>query len=216
VLTGRKGGEFIIYGDATAPAVLEELGIKRARALVLAINDPAAMTRAIRIGRELNRDIYILARTRYIAELDYLRELGADEIIPDELESSLQLSAYLLQRFGIAEGKIMLHLAQLRREHYSRLRPDRREEEARPLSVLEGGRIEFQAVPENSPCLGRSLSELAFRSSTGAMVMGVIRRERTLYNVPPHLCLERGDTLMLLGNAEEIRRAQNLLRGETD
>jgi CPA2 family monovalent cation:H+ antiporter-2 len=216
VRTGRKSGEFIIYGDATAPAVLEELGIKRARALVLAINDPAALTRAIHIGRELNRDIYILARTRYIAELDYLRELGADEIIPDELESSLQLSAYLLQRFGIAEGKIMLHLAQLRREHYSRLRPDRREEdEVRPLSVLEGGRIEFQAVPENSPCLGRSLSELAFRSRTGAMVMGVIRRERTLYNVPPHLCLERGDTLMLLGNAEEIRQARNLLHGET-
>jgi K+/H+ antiporter YhaU regulatory subunit KhtT len=46
------------------------------------------------------------------------------------------------------------------------------------------------------------------------MVMGVIRSERTLYNVPPDLCLERGDTLMLLGNAEEIRRARNLLHGE--
>jgi CPA2 family monovalent cation:H+ antiporter-2 len=215
VQTGRKAGEFIVYGDATAAAVLEELGIKKARAMVLAINDPAALTRAIRICRELNPDLYILARTRYIAEMDYLRELGADEIIPDELESSLQLSAYLLQRFGIAEGKIMLHLAQLRREHYSRLRPDGlSDDEARPLSVLEGGHIEFQAVPDNSPCLGRSLAELAFRSRTGAMVMGVIRSERTLYNVPPDLCLERGDTLMLLGNAEEIRRARNLLHGE--
>jgi CPA2 family monovalent cation:H+ antiporter-2 len=218
VRSGRQAGEFIVYGDATASAVLEELGATRARALVLAINDPAALTRAIRAGRELNPGLYILARTRYIAELDYLRELGADEVIPDELEASLQLSAYLLRRFGVAEGRIMLHLARMRREHYSRLRPGGREKagETRPLSVLEGGQIEFQAVPEDSPCLDRSLADLAFRSRTGAMVMGVIRRERTLYNISPDLRLERGDTLMLLGSAEEIQRARELLHGKSD
>lgn len=215
VRSGRRAGEFIVYGDATSPAVLGELGGARARALVLAINDPAALTRAIRAGRELNPALYILARTRYLAELDYLRELGADEVIPDELEASLQLSAYLLRRFGIAEGRAMQHLARLRREHYSRLLPAKGEEGggARPLSVLEGGQIEYQAVPEDSPCLGQTLAELAFRSETGAMVMGVIRHERTLYNVSPDLRLEHGDTLMLLGSAEEIRRARELLHG---
>ena len=215
VRAGRRSGEFIVYGDATAPPVLEELGIKRARALVLAINDPGALSRAIRAGRELNSKLYILARTRYRAELDYLRELGADEVIPDELEASLQLSNYLLRRFGIAEGRIMQHLARLRRAHYSQLRSPQEgaSAEAPPLSVLEGGQVEFQAVPDDSPCLGRTLAELAFRSSTGSMVLGVLRHERTLYNVSPDLKLEQGDTLILLGSDEEIERARELLHG---
>ncbi len=215
VQNGRRAGEFIVYGDATAPPVLEGLGIKRARALVLAVNDPGALSRAIRAGRDLNPDLYILARTRYRAELDYLRELGADEVIPDELEASLQLSSYLLRRFNIAEGRIMQHLAQLRRAHYSQLRSPQQgtSSEAPILSVLEGGQVEYQAVPDDSPCLGRTLAELAFRRATGAMILGVLRRERTLYNVSSDYRLEIGDTLILLGSDEEIQRARQLLHG---
>ena len=43
----RKAGEIITYGDATAAAVLEGAGIHKARAMVLAINDPGALARAI-------------------------------------------------------------------------------------------------------------------------------------------------------------------------
>jgi CPA2 family monovalent cation:H+ antiporter-2 len=215
VRKGNQAGEFIVYGDATAPPVLEGLGIKRARALVLAVNDPGALSRAIRAGRELNPELYILARTRYRAELDYLCELGADEVIPDELEASLQLSNYLLRRFGIAEGQIMQHLTRLRRAHYSQLYAPRQgsSTEAPALSVLEGGQVEFQAVPGDSPCLDRTLAELAFRSNTGAMVLGVLRHERTIYNVSPDFQLKQGDTLILLGSEEEIQRAREMLHG---
>jgi CPA2 family monovalent cation:H+ antiporter-2 len=217
VRNGRRDGEFIVYGDATAPPLLEELGIKRARALVLAVNDPGALSRAIRAGRELNPTLYILARTRYRAELEYLRELGADEVIPDELEASLQLSNYLLRRFGIAEGRIMQHLGRLRRAHYSQLYSPRQgaSTEVPTLSVLEGGQVEFQAVPDDSPCLGQTLAQLAFRSNTGTMVLGVLRRERTLYNVSPDFRLQVGDTLILLGSEEEIQRARTLLHGHS-
>ena len=83
------------------------------------------------------------------------------------------------------------------------------------FSVLEDGQLEFQAVPDDSPCLGRSLAELSFRNLTGAMVMGVFRQEKTLYNVSPDLRLQRGDTLMILGNEGEIQRARDLLHGRS-
>ncbi len=109
----------------------------------------------------------------------------------------------------------MQHLARLRRAHYSQLRSPRQgaSTEAPALSVLEGAEVEYQAVPNDSPCLGRTLAELAFRNSTGAMVLGVLRRERTLYNVSPNFQLEQGDTLILLGSDEEIQRARQLLHG---
>ena len=216
VRQGRQAGDFILYGDATSPAVLEGAGLGRARALVLAINDPSALARAIRTAREHHPGLYILARTRFVGELDYLTALGADEVIPDEFESSLQLTAVLLRRFGLAEGRILQLLATLRREHYQKFR---RVEEIPPdlagyLSVLEGGRIEFQAVPADSPCLGQSLADLAFRSHTGATVVGVVRHERTIYSPEASLRLEQGDTLMLLGTEDNLNRARHLLHGQ--
>lgn len=209
---GRQNGDLIVYGDATSPPILADLGADRARALVLAINDPSALSRAIRAGRELNPDLFILARTRFVAELDSLRELGADEIIPDEVEASLQLSAVLLRRFQVTEGRALQLIARMRRQHYATLRQPLLAASGR-LSVLEGGELDFQAVPDDSPCLGRSLAELAFRTRTGAMVAGVIRGERTLYSPPPDFILERGDTLILLAASGELTRAREFLHG---
>jgi CPA2 family monovalent cation:H+ antiporter-2 len=215
VRQGQKAGEPIFFGDATSMVVLEELGLERARGLVLAINDPSALSRAIRTAREINPKLYILVRTRFLAELEYLAGLGANEIIPDELEASLQLSACLLRNIGIAEGESLQVIAKLRRENYGLLRhagalptlpPD-------ALPILEEGLVEYQAVPEDSPCLGKSLAELGFRSRTGAMVVGLIRGKRTLFGPSADLRIERGDTLILLGGQEEVFRARKFLHG---
>ncbi|PLX82388.1 MAG: hypothetical protein C0617_14860 [Desulfuromonas sp.] len=215
VRRASKAGEFVVYGDATSPTLLQEVGIMRARAPVLAINDPSALARAIRAARDLNPELYILARTRFVAELDYLTSLGADEVVPDELEASLQLSAFLLRRFSVPEGQTLKVLAHLRQEHYQDLRTP-----ASPpanlsgyLSVLEGGKVEFQAVPDDSPCLHRSLAEIDLRRQTGVTVVGVIRHERTIYGPGPGLHLEPGDTLMLIGEPEDVLQARELLHG---
>ncbi|TYO97473.1 Kef-type potassium/proton antiporter (CPA2 family) [Geothermobacter ehrlichii] len=216
VRRARERGELIVYGDATSRTVLERVGIERARALVLAINDPSALASTIQAARELNDRLYILVRTRFVLDLDRLCEFGADEVIPDEFEASLQMAACLLRRFAIPEGKTLKLIASLRQEHYGGLR-----EPAAPpadlagyLSVLREGRIEFRPLPEGSPCLGRTLAELQFRGRTGAMVVGVVRKERILYNPAAELRLEEGDTLMLLGASEDLDRACQLLHGE--
>lgn len=210
VRQGLSNGDFITYGDATSSPVLAALGATRARALVLAINDPSALCRAIRAGRELSPELFILARTRFVAELDRLRDLGADEIIPDELEAGLQLSAVLLRRFGVTEGRVLQLLAPLRQEHYAHLRQPQAAVDGR-FSLLSGGELDFQAVPDDSPCLGKSLAELAFRTRTGAMVAGVIRGEGTLYSPPADFTLERGDTLILLAATADLLRARDFL-----
>lgn len=215
VRRAKLAGEIILHGDASAPAVLEGAGIHRARALVLAINDPAALARAIPAARELNRDLYILARTRYVAEIDNLMAAGADEVISDELGAGLELATFVAKQLHLTEGRLLKLLSTIRDEHHQRYH----QAIAQPrgltgyLSVIEGGEVELQAVPDDSPCFGRSLAELDFRAATGAMVVGVIRHERTTYSPGPSLCLEKGDTLMLLGDAGSISRARELLHG---
>lgn len=211
----RQSGEIIIHGDATAPIVLEGAGIHRARALVLAINDPAALARAIPTAREQNPELYILARSRYVADIDELQQLGADDVITDEFGAGLELAAFLLQRFKVSEGRVLKLLSGLRTEHHQRFRQS--DASTRNLtgylSVLEDGEIEIQAVPADSPCLGRSLGELDFRAATGCNVVGLVRHERIIYNPTATLLLEAGDTLMLLGAPADILKAREFLHG---
>ncbi len=211
----RKSGEIIIYGDATAPAVLEGAGIHKARAMVLAINDPSALARAIPTARELNPELYILARTNFVASIEQLMRLGADEIITDEFGAGLEMATFLLRQFNVPEGRVLKILSSLREEHHQRYKQQGKQSRTLTgfLSVLDGGEIEIQAVPDDSPCLGKSLAELNFRAVTGCSIMGVIRQERVNYNPTPEMRLEVGDTLMLLGEEEGIRKAGEFLHG---
>jgi CPA2 family monovalent cation:H+ antiporter-2 len=212
VKRGRRDGDFIVFGDAASAEVLHTLGVERASALVLAINDPAALARTISIARQSNPELYILARTRYVAELEHLCQLGADEVIPDEFEASLQLGANLMRRFKLGEGRILHVLSELRQQHYSSM--VRADAPIHGLSVLEGGSLDYQAVPDDSPFLGASLAEIDLRNRTGVTVVGVIRQERTIYSPAGSFRIDQGDTLMLLGSNEDVLHAGELMRSQ--
>jgi CPA2 family monovalent cation:H+ antiporter-2 len=216
VRRAKQAGEIIIHGDASAGAVLEGAGIHRASALVMAINDPAALARAIPTAHELNPDLYILARTRYVLEIDELLRLGANEVITDEFGAGLEMTNTLLRRFNVSEGRVMKILAGLRDEHHKRFNQGKRggQNLSGYLSALEGGEIEIQAVPDESPCLGKNLAELQFRATTGCTVFGLVRHERVIYSPAATLQLEKGDTLMLLGAADDILKARRFLHGQ--
>lgn len=102
----QQAGEPVSFGDCTRPAVLERVGIRRARELVLAISDPESARRTVRLARQANPSLRIVVRTRYVSEVPQLRQLGADEVIPEEFETSIQIMARVLERFGIDHDTI--------------------------------------------------------------------------------------------------------------
>ena len=91
--SAKTGGEPISFGDGTRPEILRQAGIERARVLVVAISDPAATARLVSQARRLRADLYIIVRTRYVAEIDRLYRLGANQVIPEEFETSVEIFA---------------------------------------------------------------------------------------------------------------------------
>lgn len=81
-------GEPLFYGDVTSPEVLGSLGIERARALVIAVNDPGATVRAIKTARMITPNLWILARTQFAMDELLLRRAGATEVISAESEAA--------------------------------------------------------------------------------------------------------------------------------
>jgi CPA2 family monovalent cation:H+ antiporter-2 len=112
----------ISFGDVTHPQALRRLGIQQARALVLAISDPIATRRAVKVARQLNPDIHIIARTRYLREIEDLRAMGADQVVPEEFETSIEIFSLVLQHYRIPLRVIAEKAERIRKEGYALLR----------------------------------------------------------------------------------------------
>ncbi|HOP07647.1 MAG TPA: cation:proton antiporter [candidate division Zixibacteria bacterium] len=103
---GLAAHEPIYFGDITSPDVLSHLDLKRASEFVIVINDPDATARAVRAARALSPDIHILARTRYMMDSGRMTAAGASEVVPAELEASLEVTSRVLKRHRLQADDI--------------------------------------------------------------------------------------------------------------
>jgi CPA2 family monovalent cation:H+ antiporter-2 len=112
----KKKGEPIRYGDASHASVLKHAGIKNASMLVVVINDPLAGMKIIKIAKELNPSIHLISRARYFQEARAIFHAGADEVITDELGSSLEILTRVMQKYGAHEVQIRKTVEEMRSE----------------------------------------------------------------------------------------------------
>ena len=135
----QQKGVPIYFGDVTHPQVLRRFGIQDAHALVLAISDPIATRRAVTVARQLNPAIHIIARTRYLREIEDLRATGADQVVPEEFETSIEIFSLVLQHYRMPSRVIAEKAERIRKEGYALLRkgqPDLKEIVAREVDDL--------------------------------------------------------------------------------
>jgi CPA2 family monovalent cation:H+ antiporter-2 len=204
-----RDDEPIMYGDATRKEVLHRLNLESARIIVLATSDPIATRRTVALAREMNPDIHIIVRTRYMAELPDLYKLGADQVIPEEFETSIEIFSRVLREYGVARNVIQGEIEEIRREGYQMLR-----DHSLPLlemsaigEALGAASTETLFIDRNSPAIGRTIGEMDLRKQTGATVITAIRDGNTEINPGPDFKLEAEDILVLLGSPEQIETA---------
>ena len=118
----KLNGEPIIYGDATYESVLEHLNIKFAKIIVIAVPDRIAVRRIVEMSRKMNHEIYIIARTRFYSEVEEIKKLGADEVIPEEFETSIEIFTRVMQKYLIPRNEIDDFISSIRKGSYEMLR----------------------------------------------------------------------------------------------
>jgi CPA2 family monovalent cation:H+ antiporter-2 len=210
---GRREGLPVRFGDAARRAMLEDLGAKDARAAVVALGDPTATRRAVSLLRQLNSDLLILVRVWRVREIAEIERLGADEVVPSQFETSIELFARLLTHFGVPRHVVRVQESLIRLGHYQAMRgfgptPDLF---AQTEKLIMGGILETGQVMAESEAAGRTLQELGFRQRTGAQVLNLIRDGQPVPAVDGSVRLEEGDLVVLYGPHEAIDRALRLL-----
>ncbi|MFB3887256.1 MAG: monovalent cation:proton antiporter-2 (CPA2) family protein [Thermodesulfobacteriota bacterium] len=213
VLEMKKRREPIFYGDGASLEVLRKLGLAKAKMLVIAISDPASTRRIVQIARKESPRLYILVRTRYTAEVEDLVRLGANEVIPEEFETAIEISARVLHHYQVPRNLILDQIERIRNGNYEALRRTelpiiRLPEKCERIADIE---TETYLINDQTPAAGLSIQDLKIRSRTGATVIAIRRGEDLIPSPEPGFVFKPGDVVYLIGKKESVMKAMALI-----
>ena len=206
--SARDDAGNVIVGDAAHVSILEHAGVREARALVVAINDPQGTRRIVAQARSMRPDLYILARTRYVAELDVLYSLGAKQVIPEEFETSIEIFTHVLKELAVPDNVIDAQIEIIRAGRYGMLRGRPARPAAELAGLLEASATQTFLIGEESPAGGRTIREVDLRAQTGVTIIAVVRAGKATTNPPTDYRMELGDVLVLVGGHAQLDAAR--------
>ena len=210
--TARESKIPIVYGDATAEPVLEAAGVGEARLVLVTVPDPVGARLVVERARALKPDVHIVVRSTSAEQLEDLSRLGVYEAVQPELEAGLELGRQALAHLGIGAGEIQRFSDRVRRELYAPI--TERSTDGDLLSRLRQASEMIEAdwieLPENSPLAGKKIGDLEVRTRTGASIVAVVRGEGVTANPGPEVALAPGDTIGVLGTADQRAAIRDL------
>ncbi|MGC8658651.1 MAG: cation:proton antiporter [Desulfomonilaceae bacterium] len=209
----RSKGVPIFYGDAAVAPVLKRAGVTAARILVTMIADPGATRRIIELARRINPALYIIARTRFVSEIETLSNLGASEVIAEEYEASIEILVRVLQKYLLPSDDIERFVDQIRSDHYQMFRsssflPSTVSDLTHDFSETE---IVSIRVPFSISEEGKTLKGLNVRKKFGVTILALKRGPDLIANPSGEEKLIAGDIAIVLGSAKEIRNWASFL-----
>ncbi len=99
----RRFGVKGFFGDPTRPDLLEAAGLKEAKVLVVAVDDPESALKLVAHARRVHPDLHIIARARDRGQVFRLYQAGANDIVREMFDSSLRAGRYVLENMGLSD-----------------------------------------------------------------------------------------------------------------
>lgn len=209
----KAKGVPIIFGDATQDHILETVHLSNARAAVIAISDNSATQRIIKNIRSYSDSIYLVVRTRYVKETSELIALGADEVIPEEFETSVQIFTNVLQNFLVPEDDIELFIEKVRADNYQLFKGElKRPKTFRPIELADFKITCLRMTADTNKFLDKSLRELNLRAEYGINILGIKRKNEMLESIQPDEKLKQGDLVYIQGSQSKIEQFHKLIK----
>lgn len=214
VRSEQAKGEPIVFGDATHEAVLEQVDIEDARVVVVAISDPAATRRITEIVRRLNPKAYVIVRTRYILELEPLHALGADDVIPEEFETSVEIFARVLKKYLVPEDEIEQFVDEVRSGSYDMFRSLSKKTTSFSDFKLHLPNLQIRTMrvaPKSDICC-KTLGQLELRKKFGVSVLAIRRNGEMISSPHGETEVREGDLVVMVGTPEKMASVASMFQ----
>lgn len=174
-------GVHIVEGDATLEEILREAGVQRARGLAACLPDDADNLYTVLTARDLNRDLYIVARAIEEQAESKLIRAGASRVVAPTIIGSHRMAQALLK------PTVADFIDSITAEHLD-------------LGFEE---VEVTAL---STYVSQQLRSTNIRSELNIVIVAIKRRDGAMiFNPSGEARLERGDLLVAIGQADSLR-----------
>jgi CPA2 family monovalent cation:H+ antiporter-2 len=207
-----------LFGDAANTEVLAHAGLTRARLLVVTIPEDAATEVIVGVAREHAPALPIIARAATAQGIKHLAQLGAHQVIHPELEGGLQMVRRTLLHLGFPLNTVQEYEDTVRRDYYDgsiNTEPER--QLLRDLlSASDNIGLTWLRVAADTPLVGQTLAQANLRARTGASVVAILRGRDLITNPEPQAMLHANDLVGLVGDGNQLHRAQEVLTASGD
>lgn len=183
----EKKGYFAIYGEATDEKVLKEAGIKKASQVAVVLPDDAANVFIALSARNLNQDLFIIARGMATTTEAKLKQAGANQVVLPEHIGAERIAGLILRPTTsslMSDGIIGSHLA---------------------ADLAEMGlNVEEFSIPEGSNMAGLTLADLETRGSSAFLIVAIVRASGDVVKQPTlETKLVAGDILITISHDDQ-------------
>ena len=181
----ERAGYAYIGGNCDDDDMLRAAGIERAKGLISTLAVEADAVYVTLSARQLNPDLFIMARADSTSAQAKLLRAGATRVISPHVSAGQRMVEVTLRPsvvdfMTVASG-----------------------------ASGEGLRIEEIAIKNESKLIGVSLKDSGIRSRYGVTVIGTRKKKGDIiYNPPPELVIEAGDTLVLMGSRAQLEQLE--------
>jgi CPA2 family monovalent cation:H+ antiporter-2 len=207
-------GETVIYGDAINEPVLRKAHVDTAEVVVVSIGDLITAMAVIAKVRSLNKHAFIIGRTKHIYDIEELYRLGANQVIPEEFETAIEIFERILKKLLIPKAEIEKAIARIRDDNYGIFRE---KDEVVKFSLSdEIPDIEIVALDvRNYPFfVGNTLIDIQLRNKYGLTLVAIKRNAEIIENPGAKEVFKDNDILYILGKPRQIADAIDVFSRE--
>lgn len=204
VRTRQQNGETVIYGDAMNDPILKKAYVQTAEIVVVSIGDAITALGVVQKVRELSKHAFIIVRSKHVEDIEDLYKSGANQVIPEEFETAIDLFERILKKLLIPKGEIEEAISRIRDDNYGIFTAT--QQKSKFTLTDEIPNLEVVALKAgNYPLFpGNSLKEIHLRKNFGLNVVAVKRAQGVYENPGSAFVFDADDIVYIMGKPEKI------------
>lgn len=205
-----KNGDTVVYGDAVNDPILMKAHVDTACIVVVSVGSIIPSMAIIERIKHINKKAFVIARAKYIANVEQLYKIGADQVLPEKFEIAIDLFNRILVNKQIPQREISRMLNHIRSSNLGEFTEKDIVNIPSIFDELSSTSVSVIKVDSNSIADGKSPRDIQLRKNTGVTLLAIKRGTETLEHPSSGTIIKGDDLVYLLGNPEQVNLAAEL------
>ncbi len=210
----QKRGEPIFFGDASHEEVLKHVNIEDAEVVVITPSNSVSVFTITEKVRKLNHKTHIIARIVLLEDMEDVYKYGANEVIPEEFETSVEIFSRVLTKYLIPKYEINKLISEIRSDRYEIFRNAENEITFSEKLKCHFPDLEISAIKidAKSELAGKAISELKLTATFGISIVAIGRDNENIIIPAAKVTIQPEDIVYVIGNSDQISTATSLFQ----